>query len=345
MPLWSHLKNALFGMLYEIDMKITFTLLNLICLTLAAFFMAESSYRWLFNRLDIPFVSHLPYTTEDLGSVGTTEPLSLPLSPHGQKPSSQQNRVTKKGGDASFPLTHYDLIKQRNLFNCAVDSGEEIENDARKITEAEIANLEKTDLDITLWGTVKGWDTENYAVIEDGKTRDQGLYKQGDTIEGTDAVIKKVLRMSVVLTRNGKDQILMMADEMKAVQGQASSLSAHSDQSTIDKSSKDAVEIRLERSEIDEAMGDINGLMKQARIRPHFTGGKADGLLIYGVKQSSIFKTMGIRNGDILVGVDGREIHSVEDAISLYDKLKNASEAKIEIKRRGKTKELIYHVE
>jgi general secretion pathway protein C len=135
-----------------------------------------------------------------------------------------------------------------------------------------------------------------------------------------------------------------MAEEAKAGGHAMSPASSHGKAASTGESS-DKIEMTLQRSLIDEAMGDINGLMKQARIRPHFTEGKADGLLVYGVKQRSIFKEMGIRNGDILMGIDGNKIQSVEDAISLYDKLKNASEAKIEVKRRGKTKEFLYHVE
>jgi len=58
--------------------------------------------------------------------------------------------------------------------------------------------------------------------------------------------------------------------------------------------------------------------MKQVRIRPHFKNGQSDGLTLSGIRSDSIFGEMGFRNGDIIVGVDGKDIESVDDALSLY---------------------------
>ena len=46
-----------------------------------------------------------------------------------------------------------------------------------------------------------------------------------------------------------------------------------------------------------------------------------------------------------IMGVDGNEIESVDDALSLYENLKTASNVKLQIKRRGRIKEIEYHVE
>ncbi|HKK90012.1 MAG TPA: PDZ domain-containing protein, partial [Desulfobacteraceae bacterium] len=103
--------------------------------------------------------------------------------------------------------------------------------------------------------------------------------------------------------------------------------------------------ITLDRSLVDRSMGNINTLMKQVRIRPHFSGGKPDGMLLYGIKHDSLFKKMGLRNGDIIMGVDGKKIRSVDDALALYQNLKNASGVDMQIKRRGRLKEINYNVQ
>ena len=322
--------------------------MNLIFLTLSIFLGVEMLYRNL--GLTVSASSSLfngkgdGYSAQ-IGDLPATIPSSSGMD-RNDGTGYKTRKTDDKKAEMSRPVSYYAVIQARNLFH-TLDKDET--NGAKPpelppLSESDIANLEKTDLDVTLWGTVKGWDTENYAVIEEGKSGNQGLYQQGDTIEGTDAVIKRVLRMSVILTRNGKDQVLEMSEEAKAGGQSGRSAYPHGRAASTGGSS-DKIEMTLQRSLIDEAMGDINALMKQARIRPHFTEGKPDGLLVYGVKQRSIFKEMGIRNGDILMGIDGNKIQSVEDAISLYDKLKNASDAKIEVKRRGKTKEFLYHVE
>ncbi|MBF0233172.1 MAG: PDZ domain-containing protein [Desulfamplus sp.] len=182
-----------------------------------------------------------------------------------------------------------------------------------------------------------------YAVIETEKDKRQALYKKGDEIEG--ATIKKILRFSVILSRNGKDEKLEMTEESLSDQSSRAAAKSSVSKSSHSMGSEDKMEISIKRSLIEESMQDINALMSQVRAKPHFTGGNADGILLYGIKQSSMFKDMGIQNGDIIMGVDGTEIKSVEDAISLYDRLKNSQDVRMQIRRRGQIKEILYHVE
>jgi len=54
---------------------------------------------------------------------------------------------------------------------------------------------------------------------------------------------------------------------------------------------------------------------------------------------------MGLRNGDIIKGVEGEEIQSMDDAINFYSKLKSASNAALQIKRRGQLRNIVYNIE
>ena len=54
---------------------------------------------------------------------------------------------------------------------------------------------------------------------------------------------------------------------------------------------------------------------------------------------------MGLRRGDIITGVDGQAIESVDDALALYNRLKSASNVKLEIKRRGQSRILDYNIQ
>ena len=42
---------------------------------------------------------------------------------------------------------------------------------------------------------------------------------------------------------------------------------------------------------MEDAVKDINALMKQAKIQPHFTNGKSDGMILSGIKRGSIFSS------------------------------------------------------
>ena len=92
-------------------------------------------------------------------------------------------------------------------------------------------------------------------------------------------------------------------------------------------------------------MGDLNGLMDQAKIRPHFRNGKPDGLTISRIKRDSIFSQLGLRSGDIITGVDGQSIESVDDALKFYNQLKSSSNVNLQIRRRGMPKQIEYTIE
>jgi general secretion pathway protein C len=81
------------------------------------------------------------------------------------------------------------------------------------------------------------------------------------------------------------------------------------------------------------------------RIRPHFKDGQPDGLTISGVRRGSIFSEMGLRNGDVIVGIDGKKIESVDDALSLYQNLQSASNVQVQIRRRGRLQNIDYQIE
>lgn len=224
-------------------------------------------------------------------------------------------------------LTHYNAIAERNLFNVS----DEIE---QKTAQVDIEALEQTELKLKLLGTVTGSKDKAYAVIEQQKEKQQDLYRIGDSIQN--ATVKMILREKVILSVNGKDEILEMEQEDTGKQ---------SEKDYKKPSKVHSKNIRLTHSQIKDSMKNINSLMKEVRIRPHFSGGKPDGLSLTGIKPNSIFKKMGLRNGDIIMGVDGENIESVDDAITFYNSLKSSSDVELQIKRRGKQQTINYSIE
>ncbi len=230
--------------------------------------------------------------------------------------------------DATFhPISYYREIIERNLFNSKKGTGEPVES-------LDIETLEPTDLKLKLLGTVSGNDKEAYAVIEDTAERRQNLYRIGDSIQN--ATLKMILREKVVLRVNGKDEILGIEE----VHG--SQTTRISSKGTDIAASQD---IALKRSQIQSAVKDVNTLMKQIRIRPHFRNGKPDGLRLTGIRPNTIFYNMGLKSGDIITGVNSNNIESVDDVLKLYQNLQSSSNVRLQIKRRGQPKTINYTVE
>jgi general secretion pathway protein C len=102
--------------------------------------------------------------------------------------------------------------------------------------------------------------------------------------------------------------------------------------------------ITLQRSMIEESIQDVNKLMTQVKIMPHLENGQPSGLSVSNIQPNSIFRRMGLRNGDIIMGVDGEDIQSVDDALKLYQNLTNADGVKLQLKRRGSERSIDYSI-
>jgi general secretion pathway protein C len=194
-----------------------------------------------------------------------------------------------------------------------------------------------------LLGTVAGDQANAVAVIEDKKKRKQDLYKVGDSVQ--DALIKKILRGKVVLEVGGKDEILAMEETTASSSSSTPGTSrSRSTPANIPGSRTRSLErtISLRRNDIDESLQDINALLSQARILPHFENGEADGLAVTGIKAGSIFMKMGLRNGDIVNGVNDSAITSPEDIMSMYSDMQSGSSLSIQIKRGGRERTINY---
>lgn len=240
------------------------------------------------------------------------------------------------------PLGDYDAIGKRNIFK----TGDPVKSESPETNaQADVSELKETELKLKLWGTVSGEGEKTYAVIEDQQKRIQNLYRENDSIMG--AVVKRIMREKVVLTVGGKDEVLAMektgSGELPA--GRTSPAPSLPFPRVSGDMTEEAQRLSLSRQTVNDAMGDLTGLMDQATIRPHFRNGKPDGLTISRIKRDSIFSQLGLRSGDIITGVDGQSIESVDDALKFYNQLKSSSNVNLQIRRRGMPKQIEYTIE
>jgi general secretion pathway protein C len=240
------------------------------------------------------------------------------------------------------PISDYNAIAGRNIFNVSAQTVAP----EPKTEKVEIDKLKETNLKLKLWGTVTGQNKRAYAVIEDTKAREQNLYRAGDSIQN--AVVKLILREKVVLRVGKSDEILAM-EEMRASKGGRSprTRTGNSSGSRPNKLPVSSYprKIKLKGAQIQQAMENLGQLMEQANLRPHMVDGQPAGISITGIKPNAIFRKMRLRNGDVITGVNGSSIESVEDAVKVVEQLSSGSDIQLQIKRRGREQSLDYSIE
>jgi general secretion pathway protein C len=233
------------------------------------------------------------------------------------------------------PLKDFRVVLDRNIF------GSE-ENATEGIKSADIENLEPTSLKLALLGTVAGTQQSAVAVIEETAKRKQGLYRVGDSVQ--DAIVKMILRGKVVLRVGDKDEILTMEESSSRRASLEEEATSSRRGRRPSRASRRGASITVRRSDVQDALKNINSLLSQVRIRPHFKDGKADGLALSNIKGDSIFAKLGLRDGDIVQGVNDRPIRSPDDIVSFYNKLTSASAISLQINRRGQGRTINYRI-
>lgn len=293
-----------------------FIIIHLILIAIISYLGTFIGYRVLIEKIEVPAVAH---------------------------PTVESSSDTRKHIPEEMirSFREYRAIIDRNLFKVA--SAETPSADTEK--QVDVNALKKTRLGLKLWGTVAGTTGNSFAVIEETATRKQRLFTTGDRIQT--ASVKMILREKIVLEVDGKREILKIEipTNKKGRRPVRSVSAAPSPASSNSSGSGDGKEMVIQRSRIQDAIKNVNQLMKHVRIRPHFTNGQADGLKLTGVRPGSLFTDIGFRNGDIVTGVNGEPIQSVDDALKFYSSLKTASNVNLQIRRRGMAQTIQYRVE
>ena len=288
-----------------------FAIANILLLTAGVFLCVKTFYALVTPRPD--------YSV-------TVSPAARPIS-------------TSSAARSRPPQADYQAITKRNIFNSNTTTAET----APVTKKLDIEKLKKTELKLKLWGTVTGQNGRAYAVIEDTKTRKQNLYHAGDSIQN--AVVKLILREKVILNVGDRDEILAM-EEIRGRRG--SKRVARAPVRTGAKKlpvSRYPRKIRLRSDQIEKAMENLGQLMEQATLRPHIEEGQPAGISITGIKPNAIFRKMRLRNGDVITGVNGNSIDSVEEALKVFEELSSGSDIQLQIKRRGREQTLDYNIE
>ena len=291
-------------------MKPLYFILQLLLLTIAANQVMGLAYQQIFPPAG---------TGHDMLQMQSGKPAD-PKSPHPEVPGKD-----------------YTIIAQKNLFHVLTHHPDTDSDES--VTEPLETPLEKTRLELALWGTVTAASRrDSWAVIENKKTGEQSLFQVGDPVEG--GIIRKITRNQVILRVNGEDQLLEV-DITKKPSVMASSSPALPEPETGFSDPGPALQPT-------SATG-LPSLMKQARIRPFFSNGKPDGLLLYGIRNDSVFQQIGLKNGDIIKAINGSDILSAQDAVTIYQSLdaplEEMPDIRFTVQRRGKIQEIVYNAQ
>jgi hypothetical protein len=93
---------------------------------------------------------------------------------------------------------------------------------------------------------------------------------------------------------------------------------------------------------VDAVLAEPFAIIRQARVVPTMKDGHPLGFKIYGVQVGSGFDWLGLKNGDIVVAINGLDLTAPDNPRTAYHQLRHAMEATVAIERGGKPLTLTY---
>jgi type II secretion system protein C len=244
-------------------------------------------------------------------------------------PQSAPAETSTKTEATVRSLEDYSIIVERNLFG-----GSESETPALEetISLEDIPTAEKS-LGLKLMGTVAGDDAAtSFAIIDNKTTRQQELYQEGD--KAGEVLIKKILRNKVIVDAGKGEELLTLELEetgkkvdfspapQSAVRGRRTAIGEKS--------------LQFERAAVEAALGNVDQVIQELNISPFMRSGKPTGFRIGKLPRDSILIGMGLRTGDLIIGVNDQAITGPEQAAEFFQTLKQGGDVTIKVgKGRG----------
>lgn len=167
---------------------------------------------------------------------------------------------------------------------------------------------------------------ESFAIIELQSTGKQGAFHEGD--RWREILIKKIQPGYVVIDTKQGERILHLG----------SARGTRPSQSSLEL-------VSLDRTEVDSTLPDHSQLMREIRVRRRFEGGQPVGFVIYKIEPGSIFERMGLNDGDLIVGINGRPFATTQQNVEFYEALKRGGTVSLEIRRDEIKQELHFVIQ
>lgn len=237
---------------------------------------------------------------------------------------------------------YYEVILTRNIFGLDNTTFSDTNGPGGANGDAP-----KTNLNIELLGTHLNIKGDSIAVIKNTDNGKINGYSDGEIIDiipdekvkllGVDnckAIIdRKVQGTETIFCK--KD--VQLAKETKDPDKKPVISTSNDTKGGIKQLSED--KWMIERKMLDELLDDPSALINQARVVP-----QQDGLRFFGIRPSSIFFKIGLRNGDTVHKINEVELSDVQNALGVFGQLKNENDFSIDFTRRGKKLSYAYNV-
>jgi general secretion pathway protein C len=275
--------------------------------------------------------------------------LAAPLKPTQTQASRTSGPVAQQA-----PLTHYEVINKRNIFNATPPP--DTSEPPRPVEPAPPPpDVPATPLPLKLVGIMAGTKAQvpRFAIIEStGNPPGQALYQVGDSVQ--QVFIVDILPRCVVLDRGGEQQKLCFEKDagtapVPGVAPRAAAAPVPPAPRPGDAGGADIVRVdpgtwQVRREKLLENFANVGSLSSQATVTPYFVQGQQLGFRLSQIRAGGVLQQMGLQEGDVLQKVNGLDIYTPQEALQAYQQLQTESTVRLSILRNNSPTTLTYEI-
>jgi general secretion pathway protein C len=300
-------------------------------------------YFWLLYLLLVTVAAAL---AAEMVNAYISAQLAAPLQPTQTQASRISGPVAQQA-----PLTHYEVINKRNIFNATPPS--DTPEPPRPVEPAPPPpEVPATPLPLKLVGIMAGKKTQapRFAIIEStGSPPGQAVYQVGDSVQ--QVFIVDILPGCVVLDRGGEQQKLCFEKDASTAPGPRAAAAPVPPPAPRpgDASGADIVRVdpgtwQVRREKLLENFANVGSLSSQATVTPYFVQGQQLGFRLSQIRAGGVLQQMGLQEGDVLQKVNGLDIYTPQEALQAYQQLQTESTVRLSILRNNSPTTLTYEI-
>ena len=237
-------------------------------------------------------------------------------------------------------IMHYSSILEKNPFGAPMT--------LRPIAVAQESKTEKlgTLTDLVLIGTAVGPRHLSYAVFENAagsSASGQEIFTYGENVFSY-GVLKGIFPSSVKIERESEIYTVIMAtEENESSTNRQQTQKSRTESSVFAKKIGDKRYL-LDSRKVQQSLENPQHMLTDARLLPNIRDGKHEGFSVSEVIPGGLYGNLGLKNGDILLRINGLKISNPEVAIQAMSALKGMNELNLDIIRNGKNMSMQYQI-
>ncbi|MCP4610832.1 MAG: hypothetical protein GY845_19155 [Planctomycetes bacterium] len=269
------------------------------------------------------------------------------ISGNGAEKSSFANKIPFKEKVGIIPIKNplpsgnHRIIVERNIFGSSGLNTTK-ENPQREKLEAPFGVIV---VQLRLIATVAGDDQVACAVIENLKSKVQGIYKIGDIIKG--ARIERIDRNKIILLCEGRSEVLNLCisrgDIYPVEKNEKPVMAKKQNTAPYLKAISSAKQAINPKAYISKVQG-METFLEKIEIIPYVEDGKEKGLLIAGLDNMSIPGYFGFENGDVIQAINGQMLTGKQKAFQVLKKARSQSSLKFQLLRNQHKLDLSFEI-